>query len=134
MPERAAKICNHPGCNNLCYGNNSYCPIHKSLHINDRETSNKNYNDNYRTDVDRMYYSAKWRKLRNWYIANHPLCEQCQSEDRITPATEVHHIIESKDNDAALFYNSDNLMALCHQCHMIITRQNKLKRNKDIVD
>ncbi|MGB4153380.1 MAG: HNH endonuclease signature motif containing protein, partial [Bacillota bacterium] len=52
------------------------------------------------------------------YIAAHPLCEQCEKLDRITPAQEVHHI---KPLSQGGTHAKDNLMALCKPCHSRIT-------------
>lgn len=44
----------------------------------------------------------------------HPLCERCLDEGRLTLMDEVHHIVpisRGGTNDEA------NLMSLCHSCH-----------------
>lgn len=55
----------------------------------------------------------------------HPLCEECEKNGRVTPATEVHHVYQisnGKDElemqDIALNpWKYDGLMALCQDCH-----------------
>jgi len=50
------------------------------------------------------------------YLAEHPLCEDCEAKGQISAAVDVHHIRDRRDNpDLALDY--DNLQALCKPCH-----------------
>ncbi len=73
-----------------------------------------------------VYNTARWRKLRQAYLMQHPLCELCEKEGKVKEATEVHHITpiskaESELQMKELGYNPNNLMALCefhhHQLH-----------------
>lgn len=71
-----------------------------------------------------IYQSETWRRLRNSYLMEHPLCEICQEKGIIEPAVDIHH----KDSflnykglqrlDRAYDYN--NLQALCKRCHQEI--------------
>lgn len=69
------------------------------------------------------YYNSKgWANLRNAYIVNHPLCEECLKEDIITPAQHVHHKIEflrgSSDGERwNLLLDPENLESVCVNCH-----------------
>ena len=67
-------------------------------------------------------YDKRWKKLRDDYIAAHPLCEYCEKEGRTTPAREVDHIIpfNGPDDPSRLFWG--NLQALCRRCHAIKTK------------
>lgn len=75
-----------------------------------------------------LYYrklmnSAKWRKLRTLKLSDKPLCEVCSEADKVTIATEVHHIqpIENgvnKDDMKRLAYDYRNLMSVCSPCHV----------------
>lgn len=78
---------------------------------------------------DKQYRSllgcAKWRRLRCLKLSRQPLCEHCQEQGRIRPATEVHHLVpvEQGRNYAekqALAYDLNNLCALCHDCHIAV--------------
>lgn len=69
-----------------------------------------------------VYNTAKWRKLRQAYLMQHPLCEMCKKDGKVKEATEVHHITpiskaESELQMKELGYNPNNLMALCEECH-----------------
>lgn len=65
----------------------------------------------------------------------HPLCEDCLEEDKVTQAVEVHHIrpiLTGKDEleMAELAYNPSNLRSLCKECHNNI---HKKLRKRDTV-
>ena len=76
------------------------------------------------------YYSNKvWRELRDTKLTEQPLCEICLMRDEITPATEVHHIIEfsrgETDEDRwTLLLDYTNLMSVCTHCHRQIHYNN----------
>jgi 5-methylcytosine-specific restriction protein A len=71
-----------------------------------------------------FYRSKEWRTLRALKLANNPLCEECLKKERLTPAKDVHHIVDIDDRptiENALNY--DNLISLCKPCHSTITGQ-----------
>lgn len=78
------------------------------------------------TDVyKKLIQSKKWTRLRFKKLSNNPLCEKCLHSDIVTPAAEIHHIkpIESVSDAAvmyALAYDYNNLISLCHKCHVSI--------------
>jgi 5-methylcytosine-specific restriction protein A len=47
---------------------------------------------------------------------DHPLCEECKRNGRLTPATVVDHITPHKGN-RELFWDESNWQALCKSCH-----------------
>lgn len=70
----------------------------------------------------RIYNTERWRRLRAWQLATHPLCELCAREGRVRIAVDVHHIrpigtAASESEAAALAYDPGNLMSLCKECH-----------------
>lgn len=74
-------------------------------------------------DYRRLIQSARWLSLRRAKLSRQPLCERCQSEGRVTAATEVHHIRPVQDAvglqaKARLAFDPLNLRSLCHQCHV----------------
>lgn len=74
-------------------------------------------------DYRRLINSTRWLRLRRDMLTAHPLCQKCEEQGLITPATEVHHRrpVEYGLNYAEkyrLMYDADNLMALCHDCHV----------------
>ena len=92
MPKKPLRPCSHPGCPNLCDG--QFCEQHRT--------------------EERRKYGRAWKRIRDRYAAEHPLCEQCLKEGRLTPVQEVHHILPvSKGGTHA----RENLMSLCQSCH-----------------
>lgn len=77
------------------------------------------YQEN-RTKQKRFYSGKKWKKLRDMYLAEHPLCERCLKAGRAQVAEHVHHKIElteSNYNDPMISLNPEYLEALCFDCH-----------------
>lgn len=74
-------------------------------------------------DYKKLIHTPLWLRLRRDTLNAHPLCEACEAEGYITPATEVHHRrpVEYGINYAEkrrLMYDPTNLCALCHDCHV----------------
>ena len=108
MPKRPLRPCSHPGCPNLCEG--QFCEQHR---VEERRKYDKYERS---SDVNRKYGRA-WKRIRDRYAAEHPLCEMCLKEGRLTPVQEVHHILPvSKGGTHA----RDNLMSICQSCHIKI--------------
>lgn len=75
-----------------------------------------------------MITSRRWRKLRAEVIGNKPLCQRCQQHDRITAATELHHIMPVEPalgvaDMERLMFSPSNLIPLCHDCHVELHRE-----------
>lgn len=84
-----------------------------------------------------FYGSRSWKTLRDWYIREHPLCENCLRYDITTPADEIHHrtpfrLGKSKDDKWKLFLDPNNLMSLCKSCHLRIHKE--INNTKTITD
>lgn len=69
----------------------------------------------YNGDPAARGYSARWRKVRAWYINGHPLCELCESRGKLTPAAMVHH--RQPISEGGPVCDPANLEALCLRCH-----------------
>lgn len=81
-------------------------------------------------DYIRLISSVRWRKLRRDKLAKMPICERCQQEGKITPATEVHHIRPVETaltlwQKQSLMFDEHNLLSLCHDCHRLIHKEMK---------
>lgn len=61
-------------------------------------------------------YDHKWRKERDKYLQDHPLCVEHLKRNMLMPATVVDHIIAHK-GDKELFWDKSNWQALCESCH-----------------
>ena len=79
------------------------------------------------------YNSEAWKRLRDSYIKEHPVCEICLQYGHVTPTEHIHHkyrfqaehTIEAKWNT---FLNQNNLIALCKKCHYGCHK--KMRNNK----
>lgn len=74
-------------------------------------------------EYNKLIHTNKWLRLRRDVLTKHPICQRCEAEGRLTPATEVHHIrpVEeafTKAGKLQRMYDPANLRALCHDCHV----------------
>ena len=105
MPRKPKRPCSYPGCPNLTDGR--FCPEHEKKEA-------KRYEKYDRDPNTKRRYGRAWKRIRDRYATEHPLCEMCLQEGRLTPVQEVHHILPvSKGGTHA----RDNLMSLCQSCH-----------------
>lgn len=78
----------------------------------------------YRRDIS----SRRWMKLRWQQLSDHPLCERCERNGLVVSACEVHHIkpvesVPSEVEQRQLMFSLDNLMSVCHACHVALHRE-----------
>lgn len=77
-------------------------------------------------------YDNRWRTLSERYRANWPLCQVCEANERIVPASQVHHIVKVTDAPE-LRLDPDNLLSVCEKCHVWIEDKpeeaRKIKQN-----
>lgn len=85
----------------------------------------------YGNDTDRRllrkkaYRSTEWRKLREAYLEQHPLCEECKRKGIINAGSpdnplSIHHIkspFVTGEIDWELLLDESNLMTVCQTCH-----------------
>jgi len=64
---------------------------------------------------DFSYESGEWRKIKNNYIKENPLCELCLNEGNENKSNDVHHITPLSNGGD--HFSEDNLIALCKSCH-----------------
>ena len=106
MPVRAMKGCNYAGCPALI-SKGRFCPEHQPMST-----------DMERGSAAARGYDARWRKLREMFLAKHPLC--CDpfgyhQRDKATElATDVDHVLPRRAGGSDSY---DNLQSLCHRCH-----------------
>ena len=107
MPHKPKKPCSYPGCPKLTDGR--YCPEHKKL-------MDKQYNETFRDkEATAFYNSHTWKKKRADFLIEHPFCEECRRQGRLSKATMVDHILPMRFGGLAL--DDENLQALCASCH-----------------
>ena len=105
MPKKPRRPCSYPGCPNLCDG--QYCEEH-------RKQARRQYDKYERSPYVNKKYGRAWKRIRDRYVAEHPLCEMCLEQGKLTPVDEVHHVLPvSKGGTHA----RGNLMALCRSSH-----------------
>jgi len=68
-----------------------------------------------RTEETKFYQSTAWRRLRNAFIQDNPLCVGCQEKGIVNPAAVVDHIVPKRKGGDEL--NIRNLQSLCNSCH-----------------
>lgn len=105
MPKKPKRPCSCPGCPNLTDG--QYCEEHEAA-------ARRQYNRYGRPADSNKKYGRAWKRIRDRYVAAHPLCEMCLKEGRLTPVEEVHHIVPLSQGGT---HRNDNLMSLCQSCH-----------------
>jgi 5-methylcytosine-specific restriction protein A len=105
MPKKPKRPCSTPGCPNLTEG--QYCEQH-------RVTERRRYDKYQRSPDMNKAYGRAWKRIRDRYIAAHPLCERCEENGKLTPAEEVHHKLPVSQGGR---HNRENLMSVCRSCH-----------------
>lgn len=101
-------------------------PTINTLKRNIKKSTNHNQTD-MRKLRQQAYQSTQWRKLRNIFMKEHPICADCLSKGKITPAVDIHHDKSPFKNGEInwnLLLDYDNLVPLCKECHA-------LRHNKD---
>ena len=107
MPHRPHKPCSYPGCPNLTTGR--YCSLHQKI-------QNAMYDRLMRSrPASEFYHSREWKRKRSQFLLEHPFCEECRKNGRLTKATLVDHIVPIRQGGSLL--DDGNLQALCSSCH-----------------
>ncbi|MDO5531413.1 HNH endonuclease [Sutterella sp.] len=112
-------FCRYPGCSNTVPYGEKYCERHQAAGAQkerERERARWKLRQRKRGSSTARGYGSHWQRLRAAFLREHPLCEICKEAGRLTPATDVDHIIPHR-GDQALLWDRDNLQALCHECH-----------------
>ena len=115
IPSRLKKPCAYDFCENLVTAGTTYCEKHQGVVKKKRDQLYDRYERDEKSK--KFYNSLAWKKLRKIKISKEPLCEICEEEDRLRPATEVDHIVPIKV-DWSRRLDEKNLQSLCHRCHM----------------
>lgn len=61
-------------------------------------------------------YNHRWQVARRDFLRDHPLCEECLREGKLTPATVVDHRVPHR-GDEDLFWERSNWAAMCKPHH-----------------
>jgi 5-methylcytosine-specific restriction protein A len=111
------KICNSPGCNTLIDPFERYCQQHQKEQPPPFSSAIR-YNES-------LYKTTLWKQLRAKVLKEQTSCFKC-GIDKTEAKLEVHHLIPPRGNED-LFFDENNLVAVCPICHRIIT-------NREIID
>ena len=109
IPRKPRSPCRFSGCAELT--ETPYCKKHYKV-------MNKLYDLYQRDPESKKRYGTKWRKIRNAFVKNHPICELCERKNILIPTEEVHHVIPLSKGGSN---DEENLMALCKSYHSRIT-------------
>ncbi len=78
-----------------------------------------------------IYNTKRWRDLRAVKLMLNPLCEECEKMDKVTVATECHHVDSFMKYEGNLriekAYDLDNIESLCRKCHQAEHKNNEFK-------
>ena len=66
----------------------------------------------------KFYDSSAWRKCRQIFLAENPICVDCLAKGVVTEATIPHHQLERLEHPD-LAFDHENLVALCSSCHTL---------------
>jgi len=70
-----------------------------------------------RDEIDKLYKTSRWQKLRRYVISrDYGMCQECKRRGIMTRGNIVHHIIEARE-DITKFWDSNNLETICVECH-----------------
>ena len=108
MPSKPKRPCKKLGCPNLC--DSGYCTEHEHL------DSRKQYDKTMRPQYRKLYATVAWQRIRQRILMEQPFCVMCESQGRVTKATDIDHI-QDHCGDTTLFYSIGNLQPLCKACH-----------------
>lgn len=110
-----SRPCRHYGCPKVVKSRNQqgYCDDHASQRTGWAKTQSRKGNTTQRG------YGHTWRKLRIQVLERDDyLCVQCKANGRLTPATDVDHIVNKASGGTD---DIDNLQSLCKSCHQTKT-------------
>lgn len=115
------RACTQAGCHRLTTDRDGRCEYHPRPR---REIQRRA--DAKRGTAPERGYDWSWRRLRQAYIRDHPLCKHCLEIGRVTAAEEIDHIVPLRQGGARL--NRANLQALCRSHHRAKTHRDTANR------
>lgn len=105
MPRKPKRPCSFPGCPRLTEGR--FCEEHEKAEARRYEKYDRN-------PAVRRRYGRTWKRIRDRYASQHPLCEQCKENGVLRPVEEVHHKVPLSEGGT---HDESNLISLCKECH-----------------
>ena len=105
VPSKPKRPCSFPGCPRLTNGR--FCEEHAKAEA-------KRYEQYDRDPETRRRYGRVWKRIRDAYVQQHPVCELCQRDGRLVATEEVHHKVPLAEGGT---HDRNNLISLCKACH-----------------
>ena len=105
VPSKPKRPCSHPGCPRLTNGR--FCEEHAKAEA-------KRYEQYDRDPETRRRYGRVWKRMRDAYVQQHPVCELCQRDGQLVATEEVHHKVPLAEGGT---HDRNNLISLCKACH-----------------
>jgi len=106
MPWAPKRPCTYPGCGQLTHSRR--CELHQDVE--------KKAADQRRGSAASRGYDARWKRAKDAFLRQNPLCAECARQGRPAQADLVDHIQPAKGNQE-LFWEPENWQALCTACH-----------------
>lgn len=66
---------------------------------------------------NRLYHTARWKRMRSRFLGAHPLCVLCEAEGYTVPATVVDHSLGHAGDWQSRFWDSRHWRPLCARHH-----------------
>jgi 5-methylcytosine-specific restriction enzyme A len=115
MPNSPPTACRYPSCSEHAV-EGGYCSKHKQ----EQPPPKKYVNAAWR----KLYDTSRWRHptngLRAVKLRRNPICEDPHKMGCHNPSDTVHHVKDHR-GDERLFFDYQNLQAVCKACHDPIT-------------
>lgn len=112
------KLCSH--CGTVIPIGQAMCQSCKDKRTDNSKAYDKHIRD--RRSI-KFYSSTEWKNARDYALHRDGYaCQICKRNGKINAATEVHHIVPLK-MDWSKRISPDNLISLCHACHMDIEKK-----------
>jgi 5-methylcytosine-specific restriction enzyme A len=104
MPNKWRNDCSVSGCN-LSASTGRMCSMHRK--------EAKARHDLNRPNAHKRGYDSQWKRTRDAFIRNSPVCEFCGG-----PAEVIDHIVPIRCGGSS---DEDNTQSLCRKCHALKT-------------
>lgn len=110
-PFKPKKPCSYHGCPKITSGR--FCSDHEAL---DKKKQQEYDKERDQSEERQWIHSQRWRDARNAFLAEHPICMECERQGRDTVAYLVDHIIPHNGN-YELFWDQSNWQSMCNPHH-----------------